>query len=234
MNIPDGVFINTIAQIYRRNAAIGLWIQMVVTSNNVEGDISLAIKKMIFPNETQSKLPVRDSVKVINKIKNIDTVEYISSQQDATIDISKLMREAALYYHSQLKSNSKASIAIDILHSWGIKGKTIVQLGIGFHDNSFNSFMNYMIKQKSYLITQLEEAKLVLQSAKGNYYDKMRNSIIIPTIDANGNVVCFDFYITNKQQLFKYPNTKYFERSQNLYSYNLAIKSKEIPHKSEY
>ena len=53
----------------------------------------------------------------------------------------------------------------------------------------------------------------------------MRNSIIIPTIDANGNVVCFDFYITNKQQLFKYPNTKYFERSQNLYSYILAIKS---------
>ena len=74
-------------------------------------------------------------------------------------------------------------------------------------------------------MAQLDEAKLVLQSAKGNYCDKMRNSIIIPTIDANGNVVCFDFYITDKQQLFKYPNTKSFARSQNLYSYNLAIRS---------
>ena len=297
LEIPDEAFINTIAQIYRRNAAIGIWLQMVVSGANDENEVSLAIKKLVSPSATQTKPSARISAEVINKVKNtIDIVEYISSQQDVTLkgknyhahcpfcgtsdalvvypetksfycfscttggdvitylmktndldykaavsqlaslasvelhpkeqaDVSKVMREAALYYHEQLKTNAKASSAIDILHSWGIQGKTIVQLGIGFHDNSFNSFMNYMTKQKSYSITQLEEAKLVLQSAKGNYCDKMRNSIIIPTIDASGNVVCFDFYITDKQQLFKYPNTKYFERSQNLYSYNLAIKS---------
>ena len=297
LNIPDEAFINTIAQIYRRNAAIGLWLQMVVTGANEENDVSSAIKKSFSPSKTSPNVPARISAEVITKIKNtIDIVEYISSQQEVTlkgknyhahcpfcgtsdafviypetksfycfscttggdvitylmktkdldyksavselaslsniemqsqdnINLSQIMREAALYYHSELKNNGKANTAIDILHSWGIQGKTIVQLGIGFHDNSFNSFMNYMTKQKSYSITQLEEAKLVLQSAKGNYCDKMRNSIIIPTIDMNGNVVCFDFYITDKQQLFKYPNTKNFERSKNLYSYNLVVRS---------
>ena len=53
----------------------------------------------------------------------------------------------------------------------------------------------------------------------------MRNSIIIPTIDREGKVVCFDFYVIDKEQNFKYPNTDFFQRSENLYSYNLAIKS---------
>lgn len=175
-----------------------------------------------------------DIIAYWRKAKNLDyetavselaTLANIEIQLQEQVNIYKLMREAALYYHSQLKSKPKASSAIDILHSWGIQGKTIVRLGIGFHDNSFNSFMNYMTKQQSYSVVQLEEAKLLLQSVKGNYCDNMRNSIIIPTIDASGNVVCFDFYIIGKRQLFQYPNTKHFARSQNLYSYNLAIRS---------
>ena len=62
--------------------------------------------------------------------------------------LSELMRDAGLYYHTQLKSNPKASVAIDVLHSWGIQGKTIVQLGIGFHDNSFHDFIDHMTKVK--------------------------------------------------------------------------------------
>ena len=138
---------------------------------------------------------------------------------------NSLMRDAALYYHTQLRNSPKAKNAIELLHSWGIQGKTIVQLGIGFHDDSFNSFIGYMIKQKSYSAEALEEAKLVLESSKGTLFDKMRNSIIIPTIDKEGNVVCFDFYVLDKEQNFKYPNTDFFQRSDNLYSYNLAIRS---------
>ena len=82
-----------------------------------------------------------------------------------------------------------------------------------------------MTKQKSYSFEALERAKLVLKSSKGTLFDKMRNSIIIPTIDRDGKVVCFDFYVLDKEQNFKYPNTAFFQRSENLYSYNLAIKS---------
>ena len=59
LNIPDEVFINTIAQIYRRNAAIGLWLQMVVSGANDESDVSLAIKKLVSPSATQSKPSAR-------------------------------------------------------------------------------------------------------------------------------------------------------------------------------
>lgn len=84
-----------------------------------------------------------------------------------------------------------------------------------------------MSKQKSYAIAQLEEANLIAKSSKGSYCDKMRNSIIIPTIDAEGNVVCFDYYIIDKAQLYKYPNSDKFARSNHLYSFNLAVRSEK-------
>lgn len=175
-----------------------------------------------------------DVITYLMKAKGLDyksaTSELISlwkakMQLQEQEDIFELMREAALYYHSQLKNNAKARGAIDVLHFWGIRGKTIVQLGIGFHDDSFYSLIDYMTRQKSYSMTCLEKAGLVLMSSRGGCYDKMRNSIIIPTINASGKVVCFDFYIIEKKQLLRQQNTRYFKRSQNLYSYNLAIKS---------
>ena len=66
------------------------------------------------------------------KTKNLDyktavselaSLASIEIQPQEQADISKVMREAALYFHSQLKSNTKASIAIDVLHSWGMQGK---------------------------------------------------------------------------------------------------------------
>ncbi|HCG67537.1 MAG TPA: hypothetical protein DEW22_02485 [Clostridiales bacterium] len=123
-----------------------------------------------------------EAVKGLASFADIDTVENNS------VESSNLMRDAAFYYHSQLRNNPKAKTAIDLLHSWGIQGKTIVQLGIGFHDDSFNSFMSYMTKKKSYSAEALEEANLAIKSSKGTLFDKMRNSIIIPTIDRDGKV----------------------------------------------
>ena len=176
---------------------------------------------------------------VITYLMKVDDLDYksavsvlsSSSKNDSFLqeraDFSQMMREAALYYYSQLKNNARASTAIDILHSWGIWGKAIVQLGLGFHDKSYDSFIKYMTREKSYSIMQLEKANLAVQSAKGNYVDGMMNSIVIPTIDENGNVVCFDSYNIERQRLFQYPKNQYFERSKNLYSYNLAIKSEK-------
>ena len=162
-----------------------------------------------------------EAVKELASFANVNLVE-----NDRVVS-NNLMRDAAFYYHTQLRDNPTAKSAINFLHSWGIQGKTIVQLGIGFHDNSFNSFISYMTKQKQYSVEALETAKLVLKSSKGSLFDKMRNSIIIPTIDKDGKVICFDFYALDKEQIFKYPSTNFFQRSNNLYSYNLAIRSEK-------
>ena len=153
--------------------------------------------------------------------KNIGILITESKRQT----LNNLLRDAAIFYHAQLRTNDRAKSAIAQLHTWGVKGKAIVQLGIGFHDDSFNCFIEYMTKEKSYTISQLVEAQLVARSSKGTFFDKMRNSIIIPTIDTTGNVVCFDYYSIDKALLYKYPNTVTFNRTNYLYSLNSAINS---------
>ena len=191
---------------------------------------------IVFP-ETQSLhcFACGKSGDVITYAMNTNNLDYVSaikkicSDENIAVDLTStkkdILRDAGLYYHNQLKTNPKAKTAIDILHTWGIQGKTIVKLGIGFHDDSYHDFVDYMVKVKGYTVAQLEEARLVFKSARGSYCDKMRNSIIIPTINSNGEILCFDFFIIDKQQLFHYPNTEKYSRSKNLYSLNLAEKS---------
>lgn len=175
-----------------------------------------------------------DIITYVMKSQNVgylDAIDILSNftkidfQKEERNSKSKLMRDAALYYHSQLRENKFAKTAVNILHSWGISGKTIVQLGIGYHDKSFDCFKKHMVKNKSYTIEELEGAFLIMKSQNGTYCDKMRDSIIIPTINSCGEVVSFDFYVIGQEQIYRYTNTEAFQRGENLYSYNLALKS---------
>ena len=175
-----------------------------------------------------------DIITYVMKSKNVgylDAIDILSNyakidfQKEERYSKSKLMRDAALYYHSQLRENRFAKTAVNVLHSWGISGKTIVQLGIGYHDKSSDCLKEHMVKKKSYTMEQLEDVFLVMKSQNGTYCDMMRDSIIIPTINSDSEVVGFDFYVIGQERLYRYPNTETFQRGENLYSYNLALKS---------
>ena len=143
------------------------------------------------------------------------------------ISHTQFMKEAALFYHEQLKTNSKNRKAIDVIHSWGISGKTVVKLGLGFNDDSYDSALKYFSQEKKISLESLMRDSIIGKTEKGTYYDRMRNSIIIPTIDLHGNVVCFDYHIVDKGTFSHYPPGQGFYRKENLYSLNLAVKSQK-------
>ncbi len=136
-----------------------------------------------------------------------------------------IMRECARFYHHQLRVNPKAKQAIDTLHTWGLYGRTIVSLGIGFHDDSFQLLVNYAKEQKIPL-SILKEQRCVMNT-NGRDYDAMRNSIIVPTVDPVDGVVAFESFLLDKQQWMHYPKTESFDRKRYLYGLNLAIKTKK-------
>lgn len=138
-----------------------------------------------------------------------------------------LMRDAARFFHAQLRTNANAASAIALLHEWGLQDDQLVQLGIGFHDENFQSLIDYLTKSKSYTVPQLFQAHLVEKSPTGRVYDKMRNSIVVPTIDLLGNVVCFDRYVMGSDQWYLSPSGTSFNRARELYSLNVAVQSKK-------
>ena len=210
---------------------------LLLQKNNYYGECPICGKSrsfVVYPN-TKSFYCFAcgtggDIISYVMKTKNVDYKSAVSElAMISGITLSEtealaknLMRDAAMFYHSQLKTNSNANRAIEKLHSWGLKGKNIVKLGIGFHDKSFNCFIEYMTKEKTYTIAQLKKANLIAKSSNEKYFDKMMDSVIIPTVDMEGNVVCFDYYVIGKDQLYKYPSIGKFDRSNYLYSLNLA------------
>lgn len=146
---------------------------------------------------------------------------------DTYIPRNALMREAALYYHNQLRCSSKNKQALNIIHSWGITGTTIINLGLGFNDDSFDGALNALYRGKQIPTELLLNNHLISQGKNGKFYDRMRNSIIIPTIDLHGDVVCFDYYSLNYQSFLHYPRCNGFDRKNQLYSLNLASKSQK-------
>ena len=152
---------------------------------------------------------------------------YHIGETDTFVARPVVMKEAALFYHEQLKTNSKNRKAIDVIHSWGISGKTVVKLGLGFNDDSYDSALKYFSQEKQISLESLMRDSIIGKTEKGTYYDRMRNSIIIPTIDLHGNVVCFDYHIVDKGTFSRYPPGQGFYRKENLYSLNLAVKAQK-------
>ena len=138
-----------------------------------------------------------------------------------------VMREAALFYHEELKKNPENKNAIDVIHYWGVCGKTVVRLGLGFNDNVNDTALKYLKFKKGISEETLIRDNIIAEAEKGARYDRMRNSIIIPTINIDGEVVCLDYYSIDKGRFFFYPPGMGFYRLKNLYSLNLAIKSQK-------
>lgn len=150
----------------------------------------------------------------------------ISTEVKVTDPEKEIMKHAAEFYHFQLRNNPKAQKAIDVLHSWGLYGQQIVNLGLGFNDDGFRTFMSHMEKKHRYSCEMLEKHHLLMRNEKGTYYDKMRNSIIIPIITRKKQVVAFDFYSLTNNSYYRAPNTDEFNRSDYLYGYNIATQTK--------
>lgn len=147
--------------------------------------------------------------------------------EEKNVPRNEVMKAAAHFYHQQLRANPKNKQAIDVLHSWGLFGKTIVNLGLGFNDDAMNSACNYLSKEKQIPVSSLIRYYLAGKTDKGALYDRMRNSIIIPTVSLSGNVECFDYFNLDKNEFVHSLSSDNFVRKEHIYSLNIAVASQK-------
>jgi len=137
----------------------------------------------------------------------------------------ELCRDAALHYHSLLKTPDGAKAA-DYLRKRGIRPATVTAFGLGWGGSGWRSLADAM-KKKGYTEQQLLDAGLCRRGQKGGIYDVFRNRLIFPIISSAG-VIAFGGRILEGEGA-KYINssdTPLFNKSQNLFAMNLARKTK--------
>ncbi len=141
-------------------------------------------------------------------------------------DIISVNRIAARFYYDNLKKSTQAQ---RYLYDRGIKFETVKKFGLGYAPDSWDALYRHFSESGISPDNKLlENAGLITaQKDKNRYYDKFRNRIMFPIMDASGNVIAFGGRVMD-DSLPKYlnsPETVAYIKGKNLYALNVAKKS---------
>ncbi len=150
------------------------------------------------------------------------------SQAKLKMRILAANREAARFFHNQLKSEAGKE-ARKYLLSRGLSPATIVKFGLGYAPDSWDSLIGHL-KGLGFTMAEMDAAALVSRRSSGKgYYDKFRGRVMFPIIDLRGNVIAFGGRTMLPDGKPKYINTDVtpvYQKSKNLYALNVAKNSK--------
>ncbi|MGN0469010.1 MAG: DNA primase, partial [Acutalibacteraceae bacterium] len=142
----------------------------------------------------------------------------------------EINKEAARFFHNYLFS-PEGKAGLDYYKMRGYSKKTLVRFGMGYAPDDWHKLLNHM-REKGYSYEELYAANLANKSEKNgktNYYDSFRNRVMVPIIDARGNVVAFGGRVLDdsKPKYINTSDTLVYKKSLGVFGLNFAKNSKE-------
>lgn len=144
------------------------------------------------------------------------------AQKKAAPDLYELMMSVTRYYRECLKQSPRA---IGYLKGRGLSGEIAARFGIGYAPDGWQNLANVV---PDYSSASLLEAGLVIVKEEDNKrYDRFRDRIMFPILNARGQVVGFGGRILDKGEpkYLNSPETTLFEKGRELYGLFQAQKA---------
>ncbi len=137
--------------------------------------------------------------------------------------ILSMNREAARFFHENLKSSSEAQA---YLAKRGLSTALVKHFGVGYAPNDFQALTRYLTA-KGYKSDEMKAAFLCSISQKnGRSYDIFRNRIMFPVIDVRGDIIAFGGRTIgsdpNEAKYINSSDTPVFNKRRNLFALNFA------------
>lgn len=153
--------------------------------------------------------------------------DSIAQKRKRTYEINK---EAARFFNSCLYSE-EGKEGLEYFKMRGYKKSTITKFGLGYAPDKWDGLLRHM-RQKGYSYEELYEANLANRSQKEDktrFYDSFRNRVMVPIIDARGNVVAFGGRVLDdsKPKYINSSDTLVYKKSLGVFGLNFAKNSKE-------
>jgi DNA primase len=129
------------------------------------------------------------------------------------------MMDALAYYRAELK---KSKAAIEYLKGRGLSGEIAARYGLGYAPDGWQ---NLEAVFTDYATASLKDTGLVIDSEpegaekKSRRYDRFRNRVMFPILDARGNVIGFGGRVigAGEPKYLNSPETPLFEKGRELY-----------------
>ncbi len=131
------------------------------------------------------------------------------------------MERAAAFYRDKLKGNDKA---VAYLKGRGLTGEIAARFGIGYAPDDWQGLKQIVA---NYDDPSLLEVGLVIENENGRRYDRFRDRIMFPIVDAKGNVIGFGGRVlgSGDPKYLNSPETPLFEKGRELYGLPQAQRS---------
>jgi len=164
-----------------------------------------------------------DAIEELARSIGVTVPQEASSQIQHAVapDLYDLMQTATRYYREQLKVTPRA---IDYLKNRGLTGEIAARFGIGY---SPDAWQNLAAAVPNYQDSSLIETGLVIEGDEGKRYDRFRDRIMFPIINARGQVIGFGGRVLDKGEpkYLNSPETPLFEKGHELYGLFQAQKA---------
>lgn len=174
---------------------------------------------------------------IMNKegLSYIDSMKYLAKKAGIKLDDTKSSKEnkilnryydinkdIMMYFYKNLLTDKAGQI---YLKNRGFKSNIVNTFMLGFAKNSWDDLLSY-VKNKDYLLDDIENLGLIKKSQNGKYYDKYRNRLIFPIINHYGKVIGFGgrSIDSTMPKYLNSPESQVFKKRYNLYGLNIFKK----------
>ena len=128
--------------------------------------------------------------------------------------LPEMMLQALHFYREQLKQSESA---IEYLKKRGVSGEVAARFGLGYAPEGWQNldkiFTDYSQSQT------LLETGLIIENDEGRRYDRFRDRVMFPILNARGNVIGFGGRVlgAGEPKYLNSPETALFQKGQELY-----------------
>lgn len=147
---------------------------------------------------------------------------YDSKKYEKRNRLYEINKDIMMFFYKNLLTDKKGQM---YLKNRGLKSNLVNTFMLGYAKEGWNSLLDY-VKERDYLLDDIEELGLIKKSQKGDYYDKYRNRIIFPIINHYGKVIGFGGRSIDNQmpKYLNSPESEAFQKRYNLYGLNIYKK----------
>ncbi len=135
-----------------------------------------------------------------------------AARKEREPDLYAIMEKAMDFYRGELKSSSRA---IAYLKGRGLTGEIAARYRIGYAPDAWQA----LEKVFEYSNASLVDVGLVIQNDEGKRYDRFRDRVMFPILNARGAVIGFGGRVLDKGEpkYLNSPETPLFEKGRELY-----------------
>lgn len=174
-------------------------------------------------------VPFPESIRILAQKAGIP-VEYedgaFSEQHKQHELITKVNERAAFIFHYYLTNRQEGEKARKYLGERKITAETMELFKLGYAPEGYGKLYQALLKENYTDKTILDAGLIIRSSNRDGYYDRFRNRLMFPIINAQNSVIGFGGRIMNEvESTAKYmntPETEAYSKRNNLYGINIT------------